>query len=89
MKYLALLSIAVTASLAGPVERSGIIGNITGAVGDLFPGTRPQVSLDYANYKGIKNAGTGTNDFLGMRFATAKRLGVYSKAHRKEVDRLY
>lgn len=42
-------------------------------LGDILPGSSPQVTLDYGTFKGNR-AFSGVNSFLGMPFAKAGRL---------------
>lgn len=74
MRQPTLLLGLVTATIAATVKRQALLGSVVGAAEVLFSGERPEVQLDYADYQGVKNHVTGTNDFLGMRFGTANRL---------------
>ena len=72
----------VAATYAATVKRQGLLGQVTGALGVLFSGERPVVELDYANYQGVHNPIYSTNDFLGMRFGKANRLGELGQPRR-------
>lgn len=72
---LANLAAVAMASMVPVQKRQSLLGNVAGSLGALFPGEKPVVELDYANYRGVTNPQYNTQDFLGMKFARANRLG--------------
>ncbi|MCO5549790.1 hypothetical protein L7F22_003264 [Adiantum nelumboides] len=71
---LANLAAVAMASMVPIQKRQSLLGNVAGSLGALFPGEKPVVELDYANYRGVTNRQYNTQDFLGMKFAKANRL---------------
>lgn len=79
MKTIILVNL-LTVAMAGMVpvqKRQSLLGNVVGTLGSLFPGEKHIVELDYANYRGVTNPQYNTQDFLGMKFARANRLGEF------------
>jgi carboxylesterase type B len=74
----ALLAASSTAAAApSTFDRRQSLGSLLGGlVGKLFSGTvdQPEVTLEYGTYKGVRNAPTNTNNFLGIPYAKAGRL---------------